>query len=65
MFIITSDGIRINLSLVKHFWPDEPNQDGLITCRFEFVDGTGQPGTISREQLAAIDATAPASPAKN
>ena len=55
MFIKTTDGHRINLNLVKHFWPDEPNASGEVTCRFEFSDGTSWPGTITVEQLAMID----------
>lgn len=55
MFITLGNGQRVNLNLVKHFWPDAPNDAGLIDCKFEFIDGTGTPGTITADQLTYID----------
>lgn len=55
MFIKTADGPRINLDLVKYFDCDEPGSNELLSCRFEFNDGTGMTGSITAEQLARID----------
>lgn len=58
MFIKTSDGLRINLDLVKYLECDEPDGNEHLSCRFEFNDGTGMTGSITSEQLALIDMTA-------
>lgn len=59
MFITTGDGLRINLNLVKYIEVGDLNQSGLISCRFEFSDGSGSNWAISPEQIALIDATFP------